>query len=261
MKKRKGIIVISVALALTAIFTATAVMADFSVSTIFSQLGIGETTYSPPSQIQLPDTTLTYEYTTSFEADMGFIPTESTAAALQMSTYSDAEGGLYTFDSKQRLYSYMAPDTSDQAVAVMSESSCQDLLLQFLEEHSISYEDYTDIEYLPSNLLTEITLRRPSDTERVDYIRALFRSNGSLSSVLIYHNDVDAVSDSDKAFFERELENYLNENGYTDTITDIYISYRRIENTLMAYYDITFQDQDGAFYTEWFSTGRDKLFW
>lgn len=266
MKKKVIAVLLSVAAAILSGTVIAMAATDTNVSTILATLNIGATQYTPPAQMSYQVSNaggiLSYEYTTSIEADSQRIDVNNVTAVIQTHTYAAEDNSQYTYDNQQRLYSYFNINRTPtyQAVA-LTETECRSTLDQFLFDNGVDTTPYTETSFESSSILTQYQMSIPENDYETNIITANFSNEGILFGVTIYRNDVDAVSNSDTAFFEQELESYLADNGYTDTITNTQVAYRRVNNTLVAYYHLTFKDSGGAFYTESFSIGRDKLFW
>lgn len=261
---KKKALVISIIAAVAVVSTGiVAVSANTNISTIFSRLNIGTSYYDPPAQMPYTvsdsEGILTYEYTTDMEADSQQIAANDVQPTIKLHTYSAESGPQYIYDNQGQLYGYLNFNRvpAYQASTVTAENCCA-VMERFLTDNNIDSAPYTQTELING---MKYLMSVPENGDKINTISATFSSEGILIGVTLYNNDVESVSDADKADFDRQLEDFLAENGYTDTITEQTVSYRRVENTLVAYYSLTFRDASGGYYTGSFTLGKNKLFW
>lgn len=266
--RKKKLSISLIILAITVFLCGTAVIAAAnaeSVATIFSRLGAGQSRYDPPAQRSCTasggEELLEYQYTTEIDENSLNTPVNPINGAFVFHTYATSDGGSeYLYDSQNRLYAYSnTTEHPDYQASALTETACGEVMEQFLADNGIDSTPYTQRRLADGGMQYQMSI--PSNGYQRDEITGSFLEDGSLFNVIIYHNDVTSVTESEEKFFEKELEKYLSANHYTDAIAKKSVSYRRIENTLVAYYSLTFQDSHGGEYGDCFVIGKDKLFW
>lgn len=260
MKKK---ILIASIIGIIVLTGAATVAATTNFESIFSMVNIGTSQYLPPSErvhvVSNQEEVLTYIQSTEISLTEQYTPVGQLTAVAQRHTYTAENGNLYIYDEDGRLQGYMnlVRDPIYQADPY-DEEGCAAVLRQFLVDNDLDPTPYTQAG-MTNDMQYQLAV--PGNKYQVDTITATFSDTGILVGVVLNCNKIESISTSDIQYFEEEMESYLINNGYTDTITDTHVSYRRIENTLVAYYHITFQQSDGSVYIESFAIGRDKLLW
>lgn len=219
--------------------------------------------FEPPAQMTCivagTEEQLTYEKTTDLAAERRQTGVNDVTISILAHTYLAESGAQYLYDNQGRLYAYFNFNRvpAYQAPSV-TEENCRTVMEKFLADNHIDSSPYTE-EELISNMQYKMSV--PENGDQINWISATFSSDGTLIGATLYNNGIKTVSDADKADLDRQLEDYLAESGYTDTITEQTVSYRRVENILVAYYALVFKDNGGGVYAESFTLGKEKRFW
>lgn len=220
-----------------------------TAETIISNLGIREANFDPPEEIittneQGEPQTWIYQHMTTtpargFSIDIGGADVEEVSYY-----YQDSSGYQIRIDENGRICSYTSNFDSNNPQWI-SNSFVQEDIIEVVKAASITLDvdidDYPDIVYMPESELTIIYFYRDQSSPYTDWVSAQFNSQGMLEGIVYYYSGIEELSYADEEYFHNIIDDYLMKNK--DLLSGIVkTTYRARNNTLLAFYNVTFSD-------------------
>ena len=265
-KKIASFLSIFIALCIGAIVVHATFISTEPIQTTISELGVGETFYSPPEQFsvqteeQNSSFTWVYQYTADIPLDFADTNIGGVGGLSDITYYYEDEDGYeLRIDEQGRVIGYRAPLREDfprwQADS-LSEDSLFAVSEQALNEIAgISILDFPDVSYVSGDISHTFYLYQDESSPFSDSIVVRFMPSGSLYSVAIQYQDVVTISAEDEAYFAGMIEDYLLSVGKSQYHT-VETHYEAHDGTLIARFTVTYNDPEQGAWVENYVAGK-----
>lgn len=177
-----------------------------------------------------PDVELNYLGTEDIEMDTY----DRNKIIRRLHTYEEKEGVFYTLDNQSRFYSFRNSNKIDTTIDIGKEAIVWSIDT-FLKGKIENLEDYEMDNIKKIEDCYKIELRSSAD----DTIDLEVKSDGNIQSVFCRYNDGKELSDEEKQYFVKKLDNYIKE--YIDKYVAEYknheytIKYGKIDDNIYAF--------------------------
>ena len=118
----------------------------------------------------------------------------------------------------------------------------------------VDIDDYPDIVYMPEPELTMIYFYRDQSSPYTDWVSAQFNSQGILEGIVYYYSGIEGLSPTDGEYFQNIIDDYLLKHKDSISYT-VKTTYRVRDNTLLAFYNVTFSDPEQGTWVENYVAG------
>ena len=164
-------------------------------------------------------------------------------------SYKDDVNNSYEFDNMGRVVSYRA-NSVEKSSHMQSEKSivnnvnalCNELIKNF-KDYSLEICEKTEIGY------QMIFIDKVSNSINPNKIYVSIRNSGDISWIIVDYTDIINISQDDIDYFNEQLELYVNSN-YNFKEYTAEVSYKNINDVLVANYTMCFTDLEGAYFTD-----------
>ena len=232
------------------------------VETVISEFGVRETDFDPPEEIitmneQGEPQTWIYQHMITtpargFSVDIGGADVEEVSYY-----YQDNSGYQIRIDENGRIRSYTSNFDSNNPQWI-SNSLVQEDIVEVVKAASmaldVDIDDYPDIVYMPEPELTMIYFYRDQSSPYTDWVSAQFNSQGILEGIVYYYSGIEELSYADEEYFQNIIDDYLLNNKDSLSCT-VKTTYRVRDNTLLAFYNVTFSDSEQGTWVENYVAG------
>lgn len=177
-----------------------------------------------------PDVELNYFGTEDIEMDTY----DRNKIIRRLHTYEEKEGVFYTLDNQSRFYSFRNSNEIDTTIDIGEEAIVRSIDT-FLKGKIEDLEDYEMDNIKKIEDCYKVELRSSAD----DTIDLEVKSDGNIQSMFCRYNDGKELSDEEKQYFVKKLDNYIKE--YIDKYVAEYknhsysIGYQKIDEEIYAF--------------------------